>query len=157
MFSTRYVPWDERERLAQEFLKLKQDSESATDITRMFMERAMFCAEFASDKAQMTRYLSMLKTDIRQFVSTQRCDTLLELQQAARQRALEIELRLREQKQAPVQSQPAPKRLRAVDYRQGGQRSRTCGKCGKVHKGSCRSSSGCHKCGKEGHISRDCR
>ena len=58
----------------------------------MFTERAMFCLEFASEQARMTRYLSMLKTDIRQFVATQRCDTLLDLQEAARRRELEIEL-----------------------------------------------------------------
>ena len=51
MFSTRCVPRDERERLAQEFLELKQDSESVTEITRMFIERAMFCPEFASEQA----------------------------------------------------------------------------------------------------------
>ena len=53
----------------------------------------------------MTCYLSMLKTDIRQFVSTQRCDTLMDLQEAARRRELEIELQLKEQRQAPTQSQ----------------------------------------------------
>ena len=79
MFRTRYVPRVEREWLAHEFLTLRQDGESVMEITRMFTERAMFCPEFASEQSQMTRYLSMLKTDIRQFVSTQRCDTLLDL------------------------------------------------------------------------------
>ena len=64
MFRARYIPWVERERLAQEFLSLRQDGESVTKITRMFTERAMFCPEFASEQSQMTRYLSMLKTDI---------------------------------------------------------------------------------------------
>ena len=59
----------------------------------------------------------MLKRDIRQFVSTQRCETLLELQEAARWRELEIDLQLREQRQAPVQSHPAPKRSKTVDSR----------------------------------------
>lgn len=54
MFINRYVPQDERERLAQEFLELKQDSESVTEIIRMFTERAMFCPEFASERAQMS-------------------------------------------------------------------------------------------------------
>ena len=44
----------------------------------------------------------MLKTDIRQFVSTQRCYTLLNLLDATRQRELEIELQLKEQRQAPT-------------------------------------------------------
>ena len=50
----------------------------------------------------MTRYLSLLKINIRQFVATQRCDTLLELQEVARRRELEIELQLREQRQTPT-------------------------------------------------------
>ena len=54
MFSTRYVPRDEREGLAREFLELKQDSESVIEITRMFIERVMFCPEFASEQAQMS-------------------------------------------------------------------------------------------------------
>ena len=54
MFSTRYVPQVERERLAQEFLELKQDSELVTKITGMFTERAMFCPEFALERAQMS-------------------------------------------------------------------------------------------------------
>ena len=50
----------------------------------MFLERAMFYFDFAaSEQAQMPRYLSMLKMDIRQFVSTQRYASFLELQQAA--------------------------------------------------------------------------
>ena len=56
-----------------------------------------------------------------------------------------------------MQSQLVPKRMRVADYRQGSHRGRTCGNCGKVHEGGCRPSSGCHKCGKEGHIARDCR
>ena len=77
MFYARYVPRVERERLAKEFLSLRQDGESVMEITRMFTERAMLCPKFASEQAQMTRYLSMLKADIHQFVSTQQCDTLL--------------------------------------------------------------------------------
>ena len=71
MFHTRYVPWVERERLSQQFLDLRQGTESVTEITWMFAERAMFCPEFASKQAQMTCYLIMLKMDIIQFVSTQ--------------------------------------------------------------------------------------
>ena len=61
MFSTRYVPRDEKEKLARKFLELNQDLESVTESTGMFIERAMFCPEFASEQAQMPRYPSMLK------------------------------------------------------------------------------------------------
>ena len=78
MFCTRYIPRVECEGLAQEFLEMRQGTESVTEITRMFTDRVMFCPEFASKQAHMTRYLHMLKTDIKQFVATQQCDTLLE-------------------------------------------------------------------------------
>ncbi|XP_023747807.1 uncharacterized protein LOC111896008 [Lactuca sativa] len=100
MFRDRYIPRVEHDRLSQEFLELRQGTETVTEVTCMFTERAMFCPEFALEHAQMTRYLSMLKTDIRQFVATQRCDTLLELQKAARWRELNHEMQLREQRQA---------------------------------------------------------
>ena len=79
MFRTRYISWVERERLSLEFLEMRQGTELVTEITRMFTERAMFCLEFASEQDQMTRYLSMLKTNICQFVATQQCDTLMDL------------------------------------------------------------------------------
>ena len=80
MFCSRYVPLVERERLAQVYLDLRQGSETVTEITKMFTERAMFCPEFgASEQARMTHYLSMLKTQIRKFVSTQRYSSLLEM------------------------------------------------------------------------------
>ena len=91
------------------------------EITRMFTERAMFLPEFASEQSQMNRYLSMLKTDIRHFVATHRCETLLDLQEAARRHELVIELQLKEQRQAPVQSQPAPKRSKTANTRSGSQ------------------------------------
>ena len=80
MLHSRYVSL-ERERLAQEYLDLRQGSKSVMKITKMSTERAMFCPDFvASKQAQMTRYLSMLKTEIRKFVSIQRYCTLLEIQ-----------------------------------------------------------------------------
>ena len=71
MFRTRYDQLGERERLVQEYLDLRQGTESVTEITKMFTEKALFCPKFvASEQAQMTQYLSMIKRDIQQFVST---------------------------------------------------------------------------------------
>ena len=117
MFHTRYVSRVERERLAYEFLGPRQGTESVTEITKMFTERAMFCPNFASKQDQMTRYLSMLYTDIRKFFSTQRYDSLLEMQEATRRHEIEIELQTREQRPAPTQSQPASKRFKDADSR----------------------------------------
>ena len=116
----------------------------------MFTEREMFFPEFDAEQAQMTHYLSMLKSDIRQFDSTQHCDTLLELQEVTMRHELEIELQLREQRKAPTHSQPVPKRSKTADSRSGG-------KCGKGQSGVCRSGSVCRKRDKEGHFTMDCR
>ena len=111
----------------------------------MFIERVMFCLEFGSEQAQVTCYLRMLKKDISQFVSTQRYDTLLEMQEAARRREIEIELQTREQRRTLAWLQLVLKQFKDTDSRFGGQRGCTCGKCGKVHQGACRSGSVCHK------------
>ncbi|XP_052626750.1 uncharacterized protein LOC111890364 [Lactuca sativa] len=142
----------------QEYLDLRQGSETVTEITKMFMERAMFHPEFAASKqAQMTRYLSMLKTEIRQFVSTQHYGLLLEMQEASRQCEIEIDLQTKELRLALTQLQPTPKWFKTTNVRSGGRKGRTCEKCGKVREGACRSSSGCYKCGRQGHMARDCR
>lgn len=49
------------------------------------------------------------------------------------------------------------KRFKAADVRSGGWKGRICRKCNKVHVGDSRSSSGCHNCGWQGHMAKDCR
>ena len=65
MFRIEYVPLMEGERYVQEYLSLKQTTESVPEITKMFVEKALSYHEYAtSEKVQMSWYLSMLKTDI---------------------------------------------------------------------------------------------
>ena len=45
MFCMRYLPLVERERLAQEYLDMREGIESVTEITKMFTKRALFCAK----------------------------------------------------------------------------------------------------------------
>ena len=91
-FKLEYVPQVEMERLAQEYLNLTQTTETVTEITKKFNERALFCPEFAAtERMRMTRYLAMLRTDIREFVSAARHQTLTDMIAAARARELELE------------------------------------------------------------------
>ena len=97
MFRSRYVPLVERERLSNKYLDLRQGTESVMKITQMFTKRNMFFPEFsASDQAQMTRCLSIRKTDIRQFISTQCYGLFLDMQEATRCYKNEMELQMRE-------------------------------------------------------------
>ena len=63
----------------------------------MFTERAFFSYEFvASWQAPMTQYLSMLKTNIRPFMSIQRYGSLADLQDVTRRLGIEIETQIRD-------------------------------------------------------------
>lgn len=77
MFRIEYVPLMEGERYVQEYLSLKQTTESVPEITKMFVEKALSYHEYAtSEKVQMSWYLSMLKRDIMKFMSTAQYRTL---------------------------------------------------------------------------------
>ena len=147
--------------MAHEFLSLKQKTKSVTKITMMFHERVLFCLEHMSiEQARMSRYLSILRRDIREFLTNSSYHTFAELQENARKREIELETQAREEAKSQrrdrrsAQSQQAAKRAKPADSRSGGQKGRTCGKCGKSHEGPCRAGI-CDKCGKKGHIERD--
>ena len=72
MFRTEYASLVQRERLDHEYLSLKQTTDLVKEITNMFIERSLFYPEYAASKhVQISCYLSMIKTEIREFVSTQ--------------------------------------------------------------------------------------
>lgn len=87
-----------------------------TEITKIFIERALFFLEYAaSEQVLMYCYLSMLKTDIHEFVLTQMYSHLSELQSFAQRRDLEIETPKKEKRKAPVQTQLALKQFKPTD------------------------------------------
>ncbi|KAI3679919.1 hypothetical protein L2E82_50899 [Cichorium intybus] len=157
-FKLEYVPQVEMERLVQEYLNLTQTTETVTEITKKFNERALFCPEFAAtERMRMTRYLAMLRTDIREFVSAARHQTLTDMIAAVRAQELELETQQKQKRPAPTQTQQVSKKFRGADQGKQGQRSQgKCGKCGRNHEGRCWVLI-CHKCGKEGHYAKDCR
>ena len=63
IFRDEFIPAVKQERLAQEFLSLKQKIETVTEITKMFHERTLFCPEHIStEHAHVTQYLSHSQT-----------------------------------------------------------------------------------------------
>ena len=78
--------------LAQEFLSLKQKTETVTKIIRMFHKRALFFHEHvSSEKAHVSQYLSILRRDIRKFVLKTSYWKLDDLQTNVGRREIELE------------------------------------------------------------------
>ena len=96
--------------MAQKYVDLRNMTKTPTKIAKMFIEKDLFCPKFAaSEQAQITWYLIMIKKDIRQLMSIWRYSNLANLQDATRKREIEIEIQMREQWQAPIQLQSVSK------------------------------------------------
>ncbi|KAJ9562962.1 hypothetical protein OSB04_008122 [Centaurea solstitialis] len=92
LFKEQYVPQVEVERLTGEFLAMKQTTETVNEITDLFLERSLFCPEYvASERMKMSRYVEVLKPEIREFVVMSECKTFHRMHEVARIRELELE------------------------------------------------------------------
>ena len=88
-FNAEFVPRVEVERISNEFQNLKQTTETILEMNKKFTEMARFCPLYAAnEEMKIARYLSMLRDDIREFVSSSRYTTLADLMESARRREL---------------------------------------------------------------------
>ncbi|KAJ9557909.1 hypothetical protein OSB04_012523 [Centaurea solstitialis] len=133
LFKAEFEPQVEIERLTNEFLYMKQTTESVSEITEKFQEKSRFCLNYVADETmKMYRYGQMLKAEIREFG--------------------------KRKKKEPSQV-PSNKKFKGTVQRSEGKREYPrCSKCGRNHPGECRPSLiTCYKCGKTSHSSRDYR
>lgn len=77
LFTVKYSPQVEIERITDEFLSLKQTTETILELNALFLEKARFCpAYMAYEKMKKYRYTNVLKTEIREFVDSSKYQTV---------------------------------------------------------------------------------
>ena len=125
--------------MARDFQGLRQTMESMAEFNAKFRESALLLLQYVTDEEiRKTRYLAMLKNDIREFVSFSRCKTLNGMIKKTREWEIKLELR-EKRKPEQVQTVVGPtKRPKTSDTHTRGQQGRGCyAKCSKLHSGDC--------------------
>ena len=148
------MPRVEMERIAREFLSLEQTMETIPELNRKFTEMALFCPQYAAnEEMKVTRYLDVLRTDIREFVITMPFTTLAALMQAARRRELELETQARKRKAVQV---VAPVSMSAKKSKSCDLRASKSGSEYRLRDDNSGRPVRCYRCGHPGHLSQDC-
>ena len=116
----------------REFQDLQQTTEIVVEITAKFRERALLVPQYvANEEMKKTRYHSMLRDDIHDFLSFSGCKTLNDMVEKAREPEIGLELRRKrksEQVQAAVGRAKKPKTSDPPS--RGHQGHGRCSKCG---------------------------
>ncbi|KAI3816068.1 hypothetical protein L1987_15753 [Smallanthus sonchifolius] len=87
LFLKHYCPRAAIERITEEFLQLRQTTETVDEITGIFFDKARFCpALLTTPEMWMTRYHLVLKTEIREFIHPSKCVNLEKMIDWARER-----------------------------------------------------------------------
>ena len=103
-FDSEFAPPIEVQQLVREFHDLQQTTKTVAEITAKFRERALLIPQYETDEnMRRTRYHSMLRDDIREFVSFTGCKTLNEMAETACEREMELDSHTRRKaEQTPI-------------------------------------------------------
>lgn len=114
------------------------------------------CGRQGDDEGEISIYI--LRSDIIHFVSISSCRMMDDMVVRARERGIDLEMDKKRKLDLVQSLEGSGKRPKVFDSRSRGQQGWGCyGKYGKMHSGACRVGGfGCFKCGRMGHISRDC-
>ena len=176
-FTAEFIPRVEVERISSDFQNLRQTTESLQEMNTKFIELARFCPMYAAnEEMKISRYLGMLKEDIREIVSANHYTTLAEVMEAARRRELFLASstagKRKEASSSEVHTSSHSKKKRfdtrygkkkGDDSESSGKKVVVCFKCNKPGHRSwdCPEKDDakirvCFECGKPGHLRRDC-
>ncbi|XP_010451717.1 PREDICTED: uncharacterized protein LOC104733887 [Camelina sativa] len=181
-FNKKYFPQEAMDQLKCEFLELRHGTMTVRGYDAEFTRLRRFIGREYSEQELICRFMRGLRADIRNRCSVRGCTSMVELveQAATVERGLEEEANdLRSTQLRETNGRESQKRAlnNQKDERMWNQ-APLCDTCGKTHSGACLAHMGvcftrgkpihtrldcpegrdtCHRCGRPGHVARNCR
>ncbi|PWA49741.1 zinc finger, CCHC-type, Retrotransposon gag domain protein [Artemisia annua] len=170
MFLKYFSPEAAVRKIRQDFLVMHQTTESVSEFTGKFIDRARFNPDYSgNEKRMMDHYLALLRKDIREFVSMRSYQKFQELTNAALEKEQEtlkdvpsFSRRRNDQEDSPAkrtrtESSSRPRVERDSDQKYDYPVCRICKKRHLENVGDCgKPARVCEICRGTGHDSRDC-
>ncbi|KAI3796491.1 hypothetical protein L1987_39162 [Smallanthus sonchifolius] len=161
-FLKYHCPQAAVDRMTEEFLLMRQTTESIDELAGAFFDRAKFCPDVVStEKGKIDRFYAMLTVEFRDSISPSSFTTLVDLINRCRER--EVELKRQEARGEKRKREIVEQVVKKIKGESPSKKpfvkpsSQDCKLYGKVHFGECRKgSSRCYKCGKPGHMANQC-
>ncbi|KAI3734189.1 hypothetical protein L6452_13653 [Arctium lappa] len=152
-------------KLEEEFLGLEQKGMSVREYTTKFIEKSRFAGIYVlNEERRVERFVFGLRSDIREFVSNKEPSTFQMAVNAAEMREKEKNRQVTERSGDKRKWEGTVRDFKPIKSVKFDQRSvskfenKPCSKCNRMHKGECKiNQEGCYKCGKVGHLARDCQ
>ncbi|XP_043710389.1 uncharacterized protein LOC122659330 [Telopea speciosissima] len=164
VFYKKYFPTSLRQRKEEEFLTLEQHNLSVMDYELKFEDLSKFAPHLVDTEERKARQFERgLRSDLKRIIAAFKCPTYAEVVKRAQivednSRFVPPSVPNTQKKRShphPTQNYDNHSKQQRTTYHH--QERTVCPKCKKPHSGECMAgSNACFRCGKEGHMAKDC-